>query len=278
MRAAHVLSAAEMEEILASDRTEVLDLVRRVARREVTEWDDGSQLRPASARWVLLRLADPEVLEIIGNQLAEYQYVSPYGTSSDGLFDDVLRAKQPKLLPYFARGVFRNEDAETRDFAWNDFRKMNRSMNSLYWMLRLTYELEVFPAETRAWARVLVEHHSLPENEKRELGRVWWRENEKAILAGNYAAVRPGISPAQGIPSSKQGSLSDPNDAKRVWPPGSQQTQDRPSPKADVSPRPAKAPETPTQTSGNLWLWLAGIATLLAAVALILKRKTNKPH
>ncbi len=130
MQTAHRLTSAEMEMILGPERAEILSLVRRVARSEVNEFalSDLSRprLSPREARWVLLRLPDTEVLEIIGNQLAEYQLISPYGTAVDGLFDDALRSRQPKLLPYIAKSIFRNEDTSTRDFEWDQPGKFNR--------------------------------------------------------------------------------------------------------------------------------------------------------
>lgn len=261
MQAAHLLSSAQMEAILGSDRAEVLDLVRRVARSEVTEWVDRSQLIPALARWVLLRLPDPEALEIIGNQLAEYQYVSPYGTAGDHLFDDVLRTQQPKLLPYFARGVFRNEDADTRDFEWDSPGKINRSMNSLSCMLKLTNVIEEFSPQVKAWVQAMLKSYFLPENERRELGRAWWKENEKAILAGDYAAVRPGVSPTERDPRSHSSSLPDPDDARRVW---SLRNNSAKPKDAATSPAvvPAADPRIEQSYTAHPYVWF-GMGTLL---------------
>ena len=238
----------------------------------MTEWVDRSQLSPAEARRVLLRLPDPEVLESIGNLLAEHQFISPYGSVVDALFG-ALDSKQPKLLPYIARGVFRNEDADTRDFEWASPGKINRSMESLSCMLRLTYVMEEFSPEVRAWARAMLKSHFLPANERRELGRTWWKANEKAIIAGNYAAVRAGISPAQGMPAAPVSTLPEPGDAKRVSPNARPTTSTNSSNGSPVL-------GLPTVTEGTaprplLWLILGGITAVLAGMAVWLGMRSR---
>ena len=272
MQAGHRLSSAEMESVLGTERAEVLNLVRRVARSEVTEFVLSDLSRPrlgsAEARWVLLRLPDPEVLEIIGNQLAEYQMISPYGSLLDSLFEDALRSRQPKLLPYIAKAIFRNEDTNTRDFELHDSGKFNRSMYSLLWLMRLTEAIDEFSPEVRAWGRAMQGASHLPYDERREIGRGWWKDNEKAIVAGNYAAVRPGISPAQGMPAAHVGVLADPNDAKRVIPSTRTVPTTTPSNDSPVSGLPKVADGTaPRPSRWPIWIsitaLLAGMATWL---------------
>ncbi|MDW7653995.1 MAG: hypothetical protein SCG74_01340 [Nitrospiraceae bacterium] len=215
------------------------------------------------------------MIEAIGNQLAEFQYISPYGRWNDGLFQDVLRAKQPKLLPYFARGVFRDEDAETQDFMWDDPWRINRSMHSLSSMLRLTDELEVFSPEVRAWASLLLRASFLPPNERRKVGRMWWKENERAILAGDYAAVRPGISPAQGMPTGPASTLPDPGDAKRVSPNDRSVTATKSSNDSPISGLPKAAEGAAPRSS--LWpLWSLLSAVLAAAGWLFLRGRRTR--
>lgn len=275
MRSGHLLSSAEMEAILGTERAEVLDLLRKVVRSEVTEWADGSQLFPPTARRVLLQLPDTEVLESIGNQLAEYQLFGPYGTVSDGLAATALQSKQPKLLPYFAKSVFRDEDVNVRDFVWQRGTKINRSIDSFSNMLSLTYEIEDFSPQVRAWARAMLTANHLPLSERRELGRAWWKENEKAILAGNYAAVRPGISPAQGMPTGPASTLPDPGDAKRVSPNDRSVTATKSSNDSPISGLPKAAEGAAPRSS--LWpLWSLLSAVLAAAGWLFLRGRRTR--
>lgn len=267
MQTAHRLSSAEIEVILGPQRAEVLDLVRRVARSEVNEFalSDLSRprLSPKEARWVLLRLPDPEVLDVIGNQLAEYQLITPYGTALDGLFYDALVSKQPKLLPYIAKSIFRNEGTNTRDFEWDQPGKFNRSMKSLYWLMRLTQEIEEFSPEVKAWARAMQGANHLPDDERRNIGRAWWKENEKEIIAGNYAAVRAGISPAQGMPAGPVSALPDPGTAKRVSPNDRPVTTTKSSNDSPISGLSEVAEGTAPRSL--LWPLWVGLAAVLAA-------------
>jgi hypothetical protein len=272
MGAGHRLSSAEMETILGSDRDAILVLLKKIAGSSVTGdvtefvYTDGSTTEPipTQARMVLLRLPDPDVLETIGNQLAEYRLVSRYGSLLDGLFGEAVRSKQPKLLPYIAKGMFRTEDTATRDFQLASPWKINRSVESLMCLMQLTEAVDEFSAGVRGWARAMRGAHHLSNDEKREIGRTWWKDNEQAILAGQYAGVRPGISPAEGLPRSKARVLADPGDAKRVLP-----VQAHGASPAENSRSTVLGSAGTTQAEGRSWqayLW-AGLAAMVAGAA-----------
>ena len=216
------LSSSEIARGLGNDRDATLTLLKKVATREVTEFicRDGArlQLPGFQARSVLLRLPDPEVLETVGKQLQTFTMESRYYSFSDDLFGEVVRSKQPKLLPYLAKGMFRPGDAVTIDLDLGKYRKYNWSSESFFQLMKLTEAVEEFSPGVRGWARAMRGAHHLSYEEKREIGRIWWKENEAAILAADYASVRPGISPAEGLPRSKPESVPKPDEARRVLP------------------------------------------------------------
>ena len=281
MGAGHRLSSEEIVAILGSDRAEALALIKSVARSEVKEFiasdHSRTQLIPELALTVLLRLPDPEVLDIIGTQLAEFQRLSPYATLSYDLFGEVERARQPKLLSYIAQGMFRAGDAEKPDFEMRYAGKVNRSWESFMGTMRLLEAVEESPPNVRAWARAMQGAHHLPNNERREMGRLWWQANETAIRAGNYAAVRPGISPAEGAPRTQPNSSPNPGDAKRVWPLRPSQPPSPPSGSplgAVVSPSPAIATKNRWFLSTYAWLGI-GAVILCTGLCLFLRFRKN---
>lgn len=201
MNRGYRLSSSEIENRLENDRDATLGLLKKIAACEVTELvvRDGSRLQlPASdARLVLLRLPDPELIETVGEQLQTFTMASRYYTYNDDLFGEVVQSKQPKLLPYLAKGMFGPGDAVTLNLNLGKYRRYNRTAEFLFQLLKFTEAVEEFAPQVRGWARAMRSAHHLSAGEKREIGRIWWKENEQAILAENYAAVRPGI-PAQG--------------------------------------------------------------------------------
>ncbi len=269
MNLGYRLSSAEIETSLGPDRDATLALLKRVARGEVTEFVASDRSRtyliPAEARMVLLRLPDAEVLDTIGNQLGDFQPLSPYAPLRSNLFHEAVRAKQPRLLPYLARGMFRDGDAELTDFRMANAGNINRSGYSTWMTMKLVEAADEFAPDVKAWARAMQSAHHLSENEKRDIGRAWWKDNESAILAGNYAAVRPGISSAAGMPRTRPNVPPNPDDAKRIGPtqqPGTQASEPNVAPKlgtADVAASPA------SRSSG--WVPWAGVAIILGTVA-----------
>ena len=129
-----------------------------------------------------------------------------------------------------------------------------------------------FNADVTNWIRKFNDDERNPifykdPDASREMIRDWWKENEARFRARDFKNVTPGrLGPPPpvveaGIP---------------ITPPKLRPTP-TPPPPATLPPHPRLEAQEP-QTSGNLWLWFTGITALLAAVALILKRKTDKPH
>lgn len=95
----------------------------------------------------------------------------------------------------------------------------------------------------------------------------WWAANKEPFMAGRYSEIRPGrnlVSNPDTHPSTDR--LSPPILRKNSIP-STHETKAAP-----------QAVATSTEDKPRIWPWFAGIAALLAAVALILKRKTNKPQ
>ena len=96
-----------------------------------------------------------------------------------------------------------------------------------------------------------------------ELMRKWWRDNRIAFQAGEYSKVKLGSVWPEWKPDAPVKQASAPNATGA---------------NANPSPHEQKAaPETvatPAEDKLSVWPWFAGIAALLASVALILKRRT----
>jgi hypothetical protein len=108
---------------------------------------------------------------------------------------------------------------------------------------------------------------------KREIAQLWWKANEKAILAGRWEDVRPG----EGFDTPQFRALltqfgRKPRGANPPEP-------SAPTPPPAMAPVPSVEPiPTPASTNRILWYGTGGIAVLGIAVALAWRRSSHRKH
>ena len=253
-------SPAEMQKMLGVDheREETLTLLREVAQYKVREFERGpnrsTSVSNGLALTVLLQVGDVETIDAFGKQLVKFEAAGPYGALDSLLYREPEFAKQPKLLPYLAQTLFlpgdTNPDAILKDLP------TNRSIQALFTILGVVRTVDEFSPEVKAWAETVFDN-DIDEAISREVGRKWWKDNEKAFLAEDYRAVRPGLS-AREIQTAR----TTPNSAASPSNPTA-----TPMPAANDGPKPK-----PTAERNVSWPWIAGIVAMII-VALLLKRR-----
>ena len=129
-----------------------------------------------------------------------------------------------------------------------------------------------FSDELKKWAETVPEVFSPDEVGKMsvvrmELMREWWRENRAAFRTGEYSKVKPGPILPEWKADAPAEKTNFPDPLLLLAKPNTHETKQVPQIVA-----------TPAEDKPRVWPWFAGIAALLASVALILKRKTSKPH
>lgn len=259
------------------------------------DYNDGRQNTQQFDK--LLALDDPITGEYLLRQFELHHW--------DAIAGDLRHWHSPKVVAAFARAAMSDEPY----YNLGDNGMEPVSFRSARSMLGMLQTMEGFPPEVREWAKSVEpdmlaflkkkqhEAESVPQGQydpnwekgyrwyerNREVAQKWWRANEKAVLEGRLKDTVPGepyVAPSQflqGVTKVWRPEVKTTTTVAKVSSTNSATTSATTPAKAP-SQKAEEGPESPTQTFGNLWLWLAGIATLLAAVALILKRKTDKPH
>ena len=254
-------SPAEMQKMLGAgrDREETMALLREVAQYKVREFQRGpnrsTSVSNGLALTALLQLGDAETIDTFGKQLVKFEAAGPYGALDSLLYREPEFAKQPKLLPYLAQTLFLPGDTSPDAILKNY--PVNRSIQALFTILGVVRTVDEFSPEAKAWAETVFDN-DIDKASSREVGRKWWKDNEKALLAEDYRAVRPGLS-AREIQS-----------ARTMYKPAASPS----NPSASPMPAVEREPKTKPKAKRNLPLWqyMAGIVALIVGAIFASRR------
>lgn len=233
---------------------------RAIILKRLAESTDDSEVQSLEEH--LIRLGDTELAKTYISKRLDADLIHVGNCLINSGNPDVLLALGPVL--------FRDEPYRV---APGDVPISNPShMVAIGIIPQLLSNSRAFNADVTNWIRKFTDHKINPifsqnPDAAREIIREWWKENEARFRARDFKNVTPGrLGPP---PPVVEADIP-------ITPPMLRPTP-TPPPPATLPPHPRLESQEP-QTSGNLWPWLAGIAALLAAVALILKRKTSKPQ
>jgi hypothetical protein len=154
--------------------------------------------------------------------------------------------KQPALIPLVAEDLNINEPAEMR--VEGDFLTGPRSVRAANLICEIVGESSAFSEAVRNWAQRTIRQR-MPE--RRENTRVWWRQNETRLKAGDYGSVMPpvGVAPKKAAAEQRDATAAT-RPATRAMPPTAEPTTNRPS--------------SPVRETPGLSNWLALLCLVLA--------------
>jgi hypothetical protein len=256
----------ETQSIFGTDRARAAQLI----------WDGLEQKGPLGqfslndglALRLLLKLEDHRAIQFVVNKMvAEYEAWSFSGA------EICWKAGQLQVLPYLAPLLFINEpstypaelDAST---SWPERR---RSVFATLTIANIIEESEEAPKAVREWAGGCDLTDESLRDSAREKMRAWWKANEAAIRAHDYARLVPGSPFERGdiivLPGVNGRSLSAPQESGIA---AATQSKEHPTelpnktaPSSDPSPR---------QNATNWFFAIAGIALALLVGATVLLR------
>ena len=263
-------TAEEMTAKLGPNREAVLVVLRQMAQGKITmlplDSDVGTYVHTGNALGALLRLHDQETIETLGQYLGNLGDIQerPYGRgqSEFGLYGQAIAAKQPALIRYLSKGLFLPGRVQDSDGSI-DQGLINRSQQAMHTMLRMVMAADEFSPEVRAWALSNFGPSVKPER-AREIVREWWKSNEAAFLAEDYAAVKPGRDPLAPEPSEK--APSNINEEPPQSPP--------PPPAPAVPPSKVIGDAQTPDHLGNGYLWTASLLfAICGTLVWLLRRK-----
>lgn len=164
----------------------------------------------------------------------------------------------PALIPYIMEDVEHGATAIRGGGHVFISSVMHDATADIYRMLE---SYPCFPPETRLWARRIRNTVFIgdgPDNDGNKLIRSWWDRNKNAILAHKYGEAK-WLPTKTGNGNETTEYLPNPDDARKIWPPGSRKPVIGVSPKDPSAPAATVAGEFSNKGTG-LFVFL-GIAT-----------------
>lgn len=231
---------------------------RSIILKRLAESTDDSEVQSLENH--LIRLGDTELAKTYISKRLDADLIHVGNCLIDSGNPDVLLALGPIL--------FRDEPYRV---AAGDVPLINPShMVAIGIIPQLLSNSRAFNADVTNWIRKFTDHKINPifsqnPDAAREIIREWWKENEARFRARDFKNVTPGrLGPP---PPVVEADIP-------ITPPKLRPATPTPTPPPPATLPPHSGVEAQElQTSGNLWLWLAGVTAVLAAFFLHAKRR-----
>lgn len=177
----------EMRTIFGQDRERAVGLLRE-ARDHKGSLDGFNE---DVALIFLLQLEDHKTIQFVVNKM-----MTEYDTWSSQGADICWRSGQIQIVPYLAPLLFINEPTTYSPDQSMEGPEKRRSLFAMTTIASIVMASDEVPTSVRDWARSCApstEYNS----SAREKMRAWWKANEAAIRAHDYAKLVPGSPFAQ---------------------------------------------------------------------------------
>jgi len=136
---------------------------------------------------LLLRLKDKEAMDKTLQALRAEEEIIGLPINPYNAKDALILAQNPDIIGKVGELLYRDEPKSTSK---GDVSFLSKSALAVEILQGIVGSCNNFHIETRTWAKSM--KVDVDQQQSREFWRKWYRENEKSLLARDYASVRPG--------------------------------------------------------------------------------------